>query len=68
LSVLSAGLAAISNDINPLSDYSSQLNAAKGFTILEQDARALRDTGTPSRAFQDQCLKPLGHPSGVVRS
>ena len=44
LSALPAGLAAISNYINPLSDYSSKLNAAKGFTILKQDARALRDT------------------------
>lgn len=42
-SALSAGVAAVSNYINPLSDYESHLSAAKGFTILKQDARALRD-------------------------
>lgn len=43
LSALSAGVAAISNFIDPLSDYAAQLNAAKGFTILKRDAQALRD-------------------------
>jgi hypothetical protein len=44
LSVIAAAIAAVSNYINPLAEYSDHLAAAKGFTILKQDARSLRET------------------------
>jgi hypothetical protein len=44
LSVVSAAIAAVSNVLNPFAAYYDHLRAAKGFTILKQDARALRDT------------------------
>ncbi len=44
LSVMSAVIAAVGNVLNPLKSYYDHLYAAKNFTTLKQDARALRDT------------------------
>ena len=43
LSVMSAVIAAVGNILNPMKDYYDNLNAAKNFTALKHDARALRD-------------------------
>lgn len=43
-SVIAAAISAIGNVLNPFAEYYAHLNAAKSFTILKQDARALRDT------------------------
>lgn len=44
LSAAAAAISAVTSVLNPFAEYSSHLNAAKGFTILKQDARALRST------------------------
>ncbi len=41
ISVVSAVIAAVGNVLNPLKDYYDHLNAAKSFTALKHDARAL---------------------------
>ncbi|MFA6536584.1 MAG: SLATT domain-containing protein [Candidatus Paceibacterota bacterium] len=44
LSVISAVVAAVGNVLNPLKDYYDNLNAAKNFVTLKQDARSLEET------------------------
>jgi hypothetical protein len=44
LTVVAAVAAAVSDVLNPFAEHYNHLNAAKGFTILKQDARSLRDT------------------------
>lgn len=44
LSVIAAVISAVGNVLNPFAEYYTHLNAAKSFTILKQDARALRET------------------------
>jgi hypothetical protein len=48
LSVVAAAVAAVSSVLNPFAEYADHLNAAKGFTILKQDARSLRSTFSES--------------------
>lgn len=48
LSVVSAVVAAVGNVLNPLKEYYDHLNAAKNFTSLKQDTRALKDTFSAS--------------------
>ncbi|MCR4311116.1 MAG: SLATT domain-containing protein [Candidatus Taylorbacteria bacterium] len=43
ISVVSAVIAAVGNVLNPMKEYYDNLNAAKNFTALKHDARALRD-------------------------
>lgn len=43
ISVVSAVVAAVGNVLNPMKEYYDNLNAAKNFTALKHDARALRD-------------------------
>ena len=43
LSVVSAVVAAVGNVLNPMKEYYDNLNAAKNFTALKHDARALRE-------------------------
>lgn len=43
LSVVSAVVAAVGNVLNPMKEYYDNLNAAKNFTSLKHDARALRE-------------------------
>lgn len=43
LSVVSAVIAAVGNVLNPMKEYYDNLNAAKNFTALKHDARALRE-------------------------
>jgi hypothetical protein len=44
LTTLSAVVAAVGSTLNPLKDYYDHLNAAKNFTIIKHDARALHET------------------------
>lgn len=44
LSVIAAAISAVGNVLNPFAEYYMHLNAAKSFTILKQDARAMRET------------------------
>jgi len=44
LSVFSAVIVAVASVLNPLRAYYDHLNAAKNFTALKQEARALKDT------------------------
>lgn len=44
LAAIAAGIAAVSNLLNPFGDYQEHLRAGKGFTVLKHDARALRFT------------------------
>ncbi len=44
LSVIAAAVSAVGNVLNPFAEYYMHLNSAKSFTILKQDARALRET------------------------
>lgn len=43
ISVVSAVIAAVGNTLNPMKEYYDNLNAAKNFTVLKHDARALHD-------------------------
>lgn len=44
LTVIGAVISAVANVLNPLKDYFDHLNAAKNFTIIKHDARALRES------------------------
>jgi hypothetical protein len=44
LGAATAIISAVSSVLNPFANYQNHLNAAKGFTILKQDARALKST------------------------
>lgn len=41
LTVIGSVISAVANVLNPLKDYFDHLNAAKNFTIIKHDARAL---------------------------
>ena len=43
LSVVAAVITAVGNVLNPMKEYYDNLNAAKNFTVLKHDARALRE-------------------------
>lgn len=43
ISVVSAVVAAVGNVLNPMKEYYDNLNAAKNFTALKHDTRALRE-------------------------
>ena len=43
LSVSSAVIAAVGSVLNPMNEYHDNLNAAKNFTAIKHDARALRE-------------------------
>ncbi|HHT9139017.1 MAG TPA: SLATT domain-containing protein [Candidatus Wunengus sp. YC60] len=43
LTVIAAVVSAVANVLNPLKDYYDHLNAAKNFTALKHDARALHE-------------------------
>ena len=48
LSVIAAVVTAVGNVLNPFAEYYTNLNAAKSFTILKQDARGLLNTFSAS--------------------
>ena len=47
LTVISAVVTAVANVLNPLARYFEHLNAARAFTILKHEARALKDAFGP---------------------
>ena len=60
LTVLGAVTSAIANVLNPKKDYYDHLNAAKHFTVLKHDARALQETFSV-RMNEDQFCDKVEH-------
>jgi hypothetical protein len=50
LAVLAAAITAVASVLNPQRTHQEHLNAAKGFTVLKNDARALHQTFGPRMA------------------
>lgn len=55
IAATAATITAVSTVLNPLKAYFDHFNAAKSFTVLKQDARALRETF--SNGMDDQTFK-----------
>jgi hypothetical protein len=48
LAAIAAAISAVSNVLNPFAEHYAHLNAAKSFTVLKQDARAMMETFSAS--------------------